>query len=76
MIQIVAKGTHEKNPVLAEEFSNARFTANKGAEYSLHISDVFKEDEGIYFCQSGSVYEIKMTNATVFIVRGKVLSNF
>lgn len=69
MIQIVAKGSHEKNPVLSDEFNNARFTANLGAGYSLHISDVCKDDEGIYFCQSGSVYEIKMTNATILVVR-------
>ncbi|XP_075903014.1 uncharacterized protein LOC142902078 [Nelusetta ayraudi] len=69
MIQLVAKGTHERNPVLTEEFNNTRFTANVGAEYSLYISDVSKEDEGIYFCQSGSVYELKMTNATVLVVR-------
>lgn len=71
MIQTVAKGLREKTPEIVEGFNNGRFTASVGVEYTLSIADVCKEDEGIYICQSGSVYEVTMTNATILHVRGK-----
>lgn len=69
-IETVATGTDDKL-VLAEQFKNSRFNVAKvGARHYLTIKNVSKEDEATYFCQTGSVYTQKFTNATVLVVNG------
>lgn len=72
MIQTVASGTSDKVS-LQGPFDNSRFTVTKvGAQYSLNIRNVTKEDEGTYICQAGTAYTMKISNGTLLAVNGKV----
>uniref|UniRef100_A0A3Q3K143 Ig-like domain-containing protein n=1 Tax=Monopterus albus TaxID=43700 RepID=A0A3Q3K143_MONAL len=64
MVQIVAEGTFAK-VTLKDQFDNSRFTVIRmGTQYHLNITNVQKEDEATYFCQSGSAYFVFFVNHT------------
>lgn len=70
-IQTVASGLPSKIS-LTGRFNNSRFGATKvNALYVLHIINVCKEDEATYFCQTGTPYELEITNVTILAVNGK-----
>ncbi|XP_030252150.1 uncharacterized protein LOC115568729 [Sparus aurata] len=68
MVQTVAAGSSYK--ILPQgQFVNSRFTITKDDSlYFLHITNVTKEDEATYFCQSGAAYVMRFTNGTVLAV--------
>ncbi|KAK2848686.1 hypothetical protein Q5P01_008520 [Channa striata] len=56
MVQTVASGTYDRRS-LREQFSNIRFTLAEGeSEFNLTITNVIKDDEATYFCQTGTAY--------------------
>nr|XP_020480401.1 uncharacterized protein LOC109974527 [Monopterus albus] len=68
MVQIVAEGTFAK-VTLKNQFDNSRFTVIRmGTQYHLNITNVQKEDEATYFCQSGSAYAMHFTEGTYLAV--------
>uniref|UniRef100_A0A3Q3K165 Ig-like domain-containing protein n=1 Tax=Monopterus albus TaxID=43700 RepID=A0A3Q3K165_MONAL len=68
MVQIVAEGTFAK-VTLKDQFDNSRFTVIRmGTQYHLNITNVQKEDEATYFCQSGSAYAMHFTEGTYLAV--------
>ena len=68
MLQTVAAGSSYKVS-LQGQFVNSRFNITK--DYSLSITNVNKEDEATYFCQSGAAYKMIFTQGTVLSVNGK-----
>ncbi|XP_038153572.1 uncharacterized protein LOC119791501 [Cyprinodon tularosa] len=64
MVQTIASGTFgsikRKNPFLESRFQ----IDNKGSMHILTIINVSKEDEAIYFCQSGAAYKLAFVNGT------------
>ncbi|XP_076005105.1 uncharacterized protein LOC142999425 [Genypterus blacodes] len=68
LLQTIAKGSYEKIDLLGE-FNNSRFTFTKEvSQYFLVITNVRKEDEAAYLCQTGSVYEQSFVNGTFLTV--------
>lgn len=74
MVQKVAGGSFQ-SVKLEEEFIKMGFTIeSKDTQYFLTIKNVSKRDEATYFCQAGSVYELRVINDTLLAVNGKVLT--
>ncbi len=72
MVQTIAGGSLYKLS-LRGPFKNSRFTVTPGDDLNfLHIKNISKEDEATYFCQSGAAYDMRVNNATVLVVNGKV----
>ncbi|KAI9541489.1 hypothetical protein NQZ68_028989 [Dissostichus eleginoides] len=68
MVETVAAGTLA-NITLQGEFKNSRLTVKKlNAQFVLNIRNVTKEDEGTYFCQSGTAYTMELVNSTLLVV--------
>ncbi|XP_030252154.1 uncharacterized protein LOC115568733 [Sparus aurata] len=68
MLQTVAAGSSYKVS-LEGQFVNSRFTITKDDSlYFLHITNVSKDDEATYFCQSGAAYVMRFTQGTVLVV--------
>ncbi|XP_067455922.1 uncharacterized protein [Thunnus thynnus] len=68
MGQRVASGLVGK-VIVSDQFKESRFTVAKdGAQYSLIIRNVSKEDEATYFCQSGPAYSQTFINGTFLAV--------
>lgn len=72
MFQTVAGGTFDKIS-LRGQFVNSRFTVTKvDTLYFLNITNISKEDEATYFCQTGTAYTMNLMNGTLLAVNGKV----
>lgn len=72
MFQTVAAGAFQKIS-LKGQFMNSRFTVtNQDALYFLNISNVGKEDDATYFCQTGEIYTLAFIGGTILVVKGKV----
>ncbi|XP_076005110.1 uncharacterized protein LOC142999429 [Genypterus blacodes] len=68
LLQTIATVSLEKIHFLGE-FNNSRFTITKEvSQYFLVITNVRKEDEAAYLCQTGSVYEQSFVNGTFLTV--------
>ncbi|KAM8733128.1 uncharacterized protein AB9X84_024989 isoform 1-T2 [Acanthopagrus schlegelii] len=68
MVQTVAAGSSYKIS-LQGQFKNSRFNLTKDDSlHFLHITNVSKEDEATYICQSGAAYVMKFTDGTVLVV--------
>ncbi|XP_076005102.1 uncharacterized protein LOC142999423 isoform X4 [Genypterus blacodes] len=68
LLQTVAKGAHGILELDAK-FQGSRFTITRGdSQYFLAITNVSKEDEAAYLCQSGTVYEQSFVNGTFLTV--------
>lgn len=60
---------------VTEQFKEPRFTITKGDKQNLlTIGNVSKQDEAIYFCQTGSAYTQTVANGTFLAVRGNVIT--
>ncbi|KAM3612305.1 uncharacterized protein V6R79_006528 [Siganus canaliculatus] len=71
MIQTVAQGSVYKIS-LQGNFNNPRFSVTtKDSLHRLSIQNISKLDEATYFCQSGAVYVMTFTNATLLVVNGR-----
>ncbi|XP_076005095.1 uncharacterized protein LOC142999422 isoform X1 [Genypterus blacodes] len=76
LLQTVAEVSLEKIYLLGE-FNNSRFIITKEvSQYFLVITNVSKEDEAAYLCQSGSAYDLNFVNGTFLTVNGKVYYQF
>ena len=74
MVQNVAAGSSYKIS-LQGQFKNSRFNLTKDDSlHFLHITNVSKEDEATYICQSGAAYVMKFTDGTVLVVNGKYVN--
>ena len=74
MVQTVAAGSSYKIS-LQGQFKNSRFNlAKDDSLHFLHITNVSKEDEATYICQSGAAYVMKFTDGTVLVVNGKYVN--
>ncbi|XP_038555607.1 uncharacterized protein LOC119888894 [Micropterus salmoides] len=68
MVQTVAAGTYDKL-TLEGQFDNSRFTVTRwDLQYFLNITNVTKEDEGTYFCQSGAAYQMQFIKGILLAV--------
>ncbi|XP_076005113.1 uncharacterized protein LOC142999431 [Genypterus blacodes] len=68
LLQTIVKGSYEKINLLGG-LNNSRFTITKEvSQYFLVITNVSKEDEATYLCQTGSVYEQSFVNGTFLTV--------
>ncbi|XP_076005106.1 uncharacterized protein LOC142999427 [Genypterus blacodes] len=68
LLQTVAKASYDKINLLGE-FENSRFTITKEvSQYFLVITNVRKEDEATYLCQTGTAYEQSFVNGTFLTV--------
>ncbi|XP_076004983.1 uncharacterized protein LOC142999369 [Genypterus blacodes] len=68
LLQTVAKVSYDKINLLGE-FENSRFTITKEvSQYFLVITNVRKEDEAAYLCQTGTAYEQSFVNGTFLTV--------
>ncbi|XP_076005097.1 uncharacterized protein LOC142999422 isoform X2 [Genypterus blacodes] len=68
LLQTVAEVSLEKIYLLGE-FNNSRFIITKEvSQYFLVITNVSKEDEAAYLCQSGSAYDLNFVNGTFLTV--------
>ncbi|XP_028272735.1 uncharacterized protein LOC114443024 [Parambassis ranga] len=64
----IVRGSFDR-VTLEKSFDKRKFMVEKvGNVYSLTITNVSKEDEAVYFCQTGSSYEIMIRNVTVLAV--------
>ncbi|XP_027133166.1 uncharacterized protein LOC104934723 [Larimichthys crocea] len=71
MIQTVVTGTYNQ-PTLHEQFHKSRFNVRvEEARSLLTIKNVSKEDEAIYFCQSGSAFKDSIENVTFLVVNDR-----
>uniref|UniRef100_A0A8C3A8H1 Ig-like domain-containing protein n=1 Tax=Cyclopterus lumpus TaxID=8103 RepID=A0A8C3A8H1_CYCLU len=71
MLETVAAGTLDQIKLL-EQMDKSRFSVTKrNARPVLDIRNVSKEDEGTYFCQAGTAYQMKFINGTLLAVNGK-----
>ncbi|XP_030001769.1 uncharacterized protein LOC115427377 isoform X1 [Sphaeramia orbicularis] len=69
MIQTVAEGFYSQVK-LGEEFNNSRFNVTKNnVEYVFTIRRISREDEALYFCQSGSSFGLGFVNSTFVTVK-------
>ncbi|XP_076005100.1 uncharacterized protein LOC142999423 isoform X2 [Genypterus blacodes] len=76
LLQTVAKGAHGILELDAK-FQDSRFTITRGdSQYFLAITNVSKEDEAAYLCQTGTVFEQSFVNGTFLTVNGKVYYQF
>uniref|UniRef100_A0A3B3HAI0 Ig-like domain-containing protein n=1 Tax=Oryzias latipes TaxID=8090 RepID=A0A3B3HAI0_ORYLA len=70
-IQLISK-TPGGGPHLENEFDSSRFISTQtGQEHVLIIKNVSKEDQGTYFCQAGSSYNMEFINGSLLVVKGK-----
>uniref|UniRef100_A0A672ZPQ0 Ig-like domain-containing protein n=1 Tax=Sphaeramia orbicularis TaxID=375764 RepID=A0A672ZPQ0_9TELE len=70
MIQTVAEGFYGQS--VNDMFNNSRFLfTQNNSERVFTIINVTKEDEALYFCQSGSSYGQNFINSTFLTVTGK-----
>ncbi|XP_073343174.1 uncharacterized protein [Pagrus major] len=68
MVQTVAAGSLYKISLLGQ-FNTSRFTLTQADDlYFLKITNVTKEDEATYLCQSGAAYTMRFTQGTVLVV--------
>ncbi|XP_034398854.1 uncharacterized protein LOC117737204 [Cyclopterus lumpus] len=68
MLETVAAGTLDQIKLL-EQMDKSRFSVTKrNARPVLDIRNVSKEDEGTYFCQAGTAYQMKFINGTLLAV--------
>ncbi|KAI3351541.1 hypothetical protein L3Q82_020386 [Scortum barcoo] len=68
MVQTVAGGSLYKLE-LQGQFNNSRFNFTKVDKMCyLNITNVRKEDEATYFCQSGAAYQMMLLNGTFLAV--------
>ncbi|XP_068181288.1 uncharacterized protein [Antennarius striatus] len=69
MVETVAVGTHS-GVSRQGRFNNARFTLTKqNTHYFLRVTNVSKEDEATYLCQSGPTYALNFTGGTILAVK-------
>uniref|UniRef100_A0A3B3XJW0 Ig-like domain-containing protein n=1 Tax=Poecilia mexicana TaxID=48701 RepID=A0A3B3XJW0_9TELE len=72
MIQTMATGVYGK-PTPTKTFNNTRFQFHReNNEISLTIHSVKKEDEAVYFCQSGTEFLLTVHNGFLLVVKGNV----
>uniref|UniRef100_A0A3Q2PC07 Uncharacterized LOC110369461 n=1 Tax=Fundulus heteroclitus TaxID=8078 RepID=A0A3Q2PC07_FUNHE len=58
---------------LTEQFNNNRFNVTKGAsQHSLTITNISKEDEAAYLCQTGTAYSQSFAAGIYLVVNGKL----
>lgn len=70
--QIVAEVIHGK-AAFTEEFKDKRFGVREDGDlHFLTITNVTKEDEAVYFCQSKATYGRAFINGTFLSVTGKI----
>uniref|UniRef100_A0A8C7XJ55 Ig-like domain-containing protein n=1 Tax=Oryzias sinensis TaxID=183150 RepID=A0A8C7XJ55_9TELE len=76
-IQLISK-TPGRGPKLGKGVDSSRFIPTQaGQEHVLIIKNVSKEDQGTYFCQAGSSYNMEFLNGSLLVVKGKrCLMNF
>uniref|UniRef100_A0A672ZR31 Ig-like domain-containing protein n=1 Tax=Sphaeramia orbicularis TaxID=375764 RepID=A0A672ZR31_9TELE len=68
-IQTIATGVYS-DITISEQFNNSRFSVTKvDAQYIFTIRGITKEDEALYFCQSGNNYELNFMNSTFLAVK-------
>ncbi|NP_001421618.1 uncharacterized protein LOC101171922 [Oryzias latipes] len=68
-IQLISK-TPGGGPHLENEFDSSRFISTQtGQEHVLIIKNVSKEDQGTYFCQAGSSYNMEFINGSLLVVK-------
>lgn len=71
MVQTVATGTYNQQ-TLSEPFNNLRFkVTEREAHYALTITNVSKDDEATYFCQTGTAYSQRFVDTVHLAVNGK-----
>uniref|UniRef100_A0A096MGG5 Ig-like domain-containing protein n=1 Tax=Poecilia formosa TaxID=48698 RepID=A0A096MGG5_POEFO len=69
MIQTMATGVYGK-PTPTKTFNNTRFQFHReNNEISLTIHSVKKEDEAVYFCQSGTEFLLTVHNGFLLVVK-------
>lgn len=72
MLQTIATGVY-KAITKTETFNNTRFQFHReNNEMFLTIHSVKKEDEAVYFCQSGTEFLLTVHNGFLLDVKGNV----
>ncbi|XP_067103270.1 signal-regulatory protein beta-2-like [Osmerus mordax] len=67
---VAYKITFQETSSLLEERISAKMV---GSNYDLNIQNITSSDEGIYFCQTGTIYGMNFRNGTFVTVRGNHL---
>uniref|UniRef100_A0A8C7XI89 Ig-like domain-containing protein n=1 Tax=Oryzias sinensis TaxID=183150 RepID=A0A8C7XI89_9TELE len=68
-IQLISK-TPGRGPKLGKGVDSSRFIPTQaGQEHVLIIKNVSKEDQGTYFCQAGSSYNMEFLNGSLLVVK-------
>uniref|UniRef100_A0A3P9LW41 Ig-like domain-containing protein n=1 Tax=Oryzias latipes TaxID=8090 RepID=A0A3P9LW41_ORYLA len=61
-----------KNPGGGPHLDSKFISTRAGQEHALIIKNVSKEDQGTYFCQAGSSYNMEFINGSLLVVKGKI----